>query len=587
MTIIYGFFTDDSENREQSALSTLGREIGADSAAHAVLDAPGFGLRLCRQDGGTTIAVRGTTRDDVDVAIVGRPLDHEKLAQSIPHLEWRDVRQRLAKLDGYWVAFGLDRKGHALELLCDHLGVAWLYWARVPGGLAFSSDFGALARSLPKRPRLDDNACLLMLTLTYPLGDVTCFEDIRLVSPGSVLKYSRGEATHERLTSPVYEDRYAGASRKQKYEALDAIFEASYRSWSLPGASPPWAVALSSGNDSRYALGLLLRHQERPACATFGLPGSDDVRGAAAVCRREGLQHTFFSTNRRTSWESWRGAVQRLGVVAGFQYGAGWAHDWRHTLRGLGGQAVLGFLGDALSGRHLVERSGGDWIADWEAWSLDLREDGAWSGSDLLRSEVRNSIRDSIRGALTEECRDVQFAFEHQKALNFDLFSRQRRITASQIDFLTDEVAVAPLFYTKDMIDFWSSLAYADLKGQKLYLEYARERFPSLFPPPRPPSLYQRARGTLVNLAISLHPDLKRHLAPPEIDTRALVGQHLDLLRALIRDYGEALDHIVDIAALNSWLDRFHTREGLRAPRLQRFWNLLILVESGFAGRGR
>jgi len=587
MTIIYGIFSAERADRERRVLSALERETGAGSAAQEILDTPGFGLRLCVQGSVSAITVRGTTRDGVKVTIVGRPLDHDGLGRSIPNLDWSDVTERLTTLSGYWVAFGLDEKGHVLEVQCDRLGVAWLYWARVPGGVAFSSDFGALARSLPARPRLDDNACLLMLTLTYPLGDATCFEDIRLVSPGSVLRCSGDSVSHKRLTPQVYGDQYAGASRKQKFEVLDAIFEASYRSWSLPGVSPPWAVALSSGKDSRYGLGLLLSHQERPVCATFGLPGSDDVRGASAVCRSEGLQHTLFTTNRRTSWESWRRGVQRLGVVAGFQYGAGWAHDWRRTLRGLGGQVVLGFLGDALSGHHLVERSGDDWIANWEAWSLDLREDGTWSGSDMLRSEVQNSVRNAIRSALVEDSRNVQIAFDHQKALHFDLFSRQRRITASQIDFLTDEVAVAPLFYTTDMVDFWSNLAYDDLKGQNLYLEYARARFPRLFPPPRRPSFYRRARGTLVNLAIGFYPDLKRYLAPPEIDTRALVGQHLDSLRALIRTNHEALDHIVDFDALNGWLDRFHTREGFRAPRMQRFWHLLILIDSCYAGRGR
>jgi hypothetical protein len=106
-----------------------------------------------------------------------------------------------------------------------------------------------------------------------------------------------------------------------------------------------------------------------------------------------------------------------------------------------------------------------------------------------------------------------------------------------------------------------------------------------LFAPPRPPSRNRRARGTLTNLVIRLYPDLRRSLAPPEIDTRALVGQHLDRMRSLIRDYGEAVDHIVDVAALNRWLDRFRTRESVNAQRVQRFWNLLLLVEAGLRGR--
>jgi hypothetical protein len=585
MTIVYGLLSAEPTNRDRSALSRLEHEIGADTVARTVLDVPGLVLRLSGGESLAAATVLGTTSDGVRVAVVGRLAKCGELESEIPRLDWQGLADALSARDGYWIAFGHDEKSCATEMLCDRLGVAWLYWAKVPGGVAFSSDFGALARSMPAHPRLNDAASLLALTLTYPVGDATCFDEIQVVSPSSILRFTGSTVSRRRSTPAAYGDRFAGATRDTKFEALDAILDASYETWSLPSASSPWTVALSSGNDSRYGLGLLMRHQERPACATFGLPGSDDVRGATAICRRERLEHTFFTTDRQTSWDSWRAAVQRLGAVAGFQYGAGWAHDWRRTLGTLGRQVVLGFLGDALSGAHLVDRFDGNWLANWEAWSIDLREDGTWSGSEMLRPEVRSRARDAVRAALAGACQDVHVAFEHQKALHLDLYCRQRRITASQVNFLTDEIPVAPLFYTAGMVAFWSNLDYADLKRQALYLAYARDRFPNLFAPSRPPSLYRRARGTLTNLAIGLYPSLKRHLAPPEIDTRALIGQHLEQMRSLIRDYGEAVDHIVDVAALNRWLDQFRTRESVNAPRLQRFWNLLLLVEAGFAGR--
>jgi hypothetical protein len=146
------------------------------------------------------------------------------------------------------------------------------------------------------------------------------------------------------------------------------------------------------------------------------------------------------------------------------------------------------------------------------------------------------------------------------------------------------EIPVAPLLYTAEMVAFWSNLDYGDLNRQTLYLAYARDRFAKSFTPPRPPSLYHRATGTLANLVIRLYPDLRRSLAPLEIDARALVRHHLDRMRSLIRDYGEAVDHIVDVAALNRWLDQFRTRESGNAPRIQRFWNLFLLVEAGLRG---
>jgi hypothetical protein len=277
--------------------------------------------------------------------------------------------------------------------------------------------------------------------------------------------------------------------------------------------------------------------------------------------------------------------VQRLGVVAGYQYGAGWAHDWRQMLEGIGGQVVLGSLGDALSGMHLVDRFAGDWLANWEAWALGERDDGGWAGSDMLRPEARSRARGLLRASFLRACDGGTFGFAHQKGLHLDLFCRQRRATASQINFLSDAVPVAPLLYTRAMIDFWSNLGYEDMRGQSLYLEYARTRFPTLFAPARRPSLLARARGTTLNAIVGAFPSLRPHLAPPEIDVGAQVAQHLERLRRLVRDYGDAVSKIMDLTALNAWIDSFSARGSLKAGQLQRFWNLLLLVEVGMGGR--
>ncbi|MCC6610739.1 MAG: hypothetical protein IT515_13830 [Burkholderiales bacterium] len=586
MTILYGVFATQSASADPATLASLAQETDSPGPDHAVFDKPSLALRLrgAAATGAATVA-SGTTLDGVEVAVVGRPLARPGAALDIPRLEWPRLRESLSVLDGYWLAFAHDENSRSLEVLCDRLGVAWLYWAMVPGGVAFSSDFGALARALPERPRLNDAACLQMLTVTYPTDDTTCFEEMQVVSPRALLTFRGGSVLTRERSRPSYGDRWVGATQKAKFEALDAALDRGYEAWSLGSGARQWAVALSGGNDSRYALGVLLRHQERPSCATFGMPGSSDVRGAVAVCSREQLRHELFVTGRRTSWDSWRAGVQRLGVVAGYQYGAGWAHDWRETLRALDGQVVLGYLGDALSGRHLVDHYRGDWLANWEAWSLDLRDDGTWTGSDMLRPEARERARAVARAALRQASEGIQCAFDHQRALHLDLMYRQRRIVASQINFLSDEMPVGPLFYTSAMIDFWSNLAFDDLQGQALYLAYACARFPNLFAAARPPPLSRRVRGTLSNLLVGLVPSLQSYLTPQEIDIRALVAHHIEQLRALLQRHGDAVAHIIDVAALNGWLDRFRTREGIRAPQYQRFWNLLLLVDSGMSGR--
>lgn len=578
MTIVFGFFASSRSNEGVQRLAQCIRDEGTDET---VLEMPGFAVRVRSVVKGAEDRILAVTNEGVSIAIIGRPLLRRGELLNIAPVSWNDLASALRKLDGYWVALAFDDKNHRLKVLCDTLGVGWLYWTRTRGGVAFSSDFGALARSLERAPQVDDQACLLSLTITYPLGDATCFEGIRLLSPASALVFDGENVSREPLPLLSYGDDWVGMSREAKFEVLEAALDDSYDVWSSSRPGTGWAVALSSGKDSRYSLGLLLKHNERPACATFGLPGSTDVNGAIATCRQERLQHRVYHPSLSTSWESWKTAIQRLGVVAGYQYAGGWGHDWRRTLASLDGQVVLGFLGDALSGLHLVDRFKGDWIANWEAWSLDENDDGSWTGSQMIRSVVRREARATIRASMLKECENLDAALDHQLAFHLDLFSRQRRATASQINFLTDEIAVAPLLYTRKMIQFWGNLAYEDLREQSLYLDFAQNRLPRLFPPPRRPSLIERGKGTLANLAVDLWPALRSRVKPPEIDTRAIVARHLDDLKMLVRNYGDAVSHIVDLSALLAWLDRFNEDRGPQAGGLQRFWNLMLLMDAG------
>jgi hypothetical protein len=186
MAITYGFFATGSGDRDRNILSKLERSICR--ASTKLFERGGSHLAAALPARRATDAITGITRDGVRIAIVGRPLIGEGAGLDVTQLEWSKLAALLRKLDGYWLAFAYDTKANYLEVECDHLGVAWLYWAWVPGGVAFSSDFGALARCLPAAPRLNDDACLLSLTLTYPVDDSTCFHEIRVVSPRAALR---------------------------------------------------------------------------------------------------------------------------------------------------------------------------------------------------------------------------------------------------------------------------------------------------------------------------------------------------------------------------------------------------------------
>ena len=456
---------------------------------------------------------------------------------------------------------------------------------RCPAGWRFPSDFGALARSLPKVPRLNENACLQMLTLTYPVDDATCFEEIRLVSPDSALTFQEGRVSRKRLPSVRVRRPLGRGVARREVRGTGGGARCGLRG--LVGSG---RFAL----DRRPFVGERLAIRPRGSCSGTGsarparlsacpAARTSEERSRSVAARdcgmnfsiRLGARRGNHGAGRCSGWASWP-AIST--VPAGRMTGVGRSADstarWCWAASATRSPACISSTAFRETGSP-TGRPG----------ALGERDDGSWAGSDMLRREARDRVRGLLRTSFLRACEDATFGLDHQKALHLDLLCRQRRATASQINFLSDAVPVAPLLYSRAMIDFWSNLPYEDLRGQSLYLDYARARFPTLFAPARSPSLLSRARGTTVNAIVAALPSLRARLAPPEIDVGAQVAQHLDRLRTLVGGYGDVVSKIMDLTALHGWIDGFSPRGSLKAGQLQRFWNLLLLVETGLGDR--
>jgi hypothetical protein len=127
----------------------------------------------------------------------------------------------------------------------------------------------------------------------------------------------------------------------------------------LTEGSDELAIPLTAGNDSRGLLGaaLALFPAHKVHCFTFGPENFEDVRGARAACRAVGVDHVVVDPNR-IEWSM--PAIQRE-MERRLRAGLGLAPiDGLAVFGGLAsaipeGLPVLsGFLGDAVSGRHLA-----------------------------------------------------------------------------------------------------------------------------------------------------------------------------------------------------------------------------------------
>lgn len=482
-------------------------------------------------------------------------------------------------LDGCWIALSERPDGSALRFLSDPLGVAWLYLARHARGCLFSGDYAALLRALPEPPEVDEETALVTLALGYAPDERTCSRGVEMLPPGSLVEVSAGGTRTRATIAPSYGDGLAGLAEREKRDRLDAVLHEGLEAW-CAGAPEPIVLSVSGGSDSRFALAHLLRSGRPFSCVTFGHPRSPDVRSARSVLRRAGLETSLYYDGDATSWDSWTRVIERLGTTGGFQW-SGWADAWLAFVRTKGRAAILGYLGDAFSGKHLVDRPEhrGDWVENWISWSLDE----GWSGSPYLTQETQRTLLASVRARIRAMAEGLAVAAPHQRALHLDLIGRQRRHVAAQPNLMARVVDSLPFFYTRAQSEFWTNLPYDDLRGQRLYLDYAAERFPRLFPPPRRPSLVERAVGVATNVAAARDPRLRRWLAPPEIDlARHVVDQRAGILR-LLDGAAPMIDRWFDRTSLRRAVEGFPDGSPIGAGQVLRLANLLLVLQAGRA----
>lgn len=523
------------------------------------------------------VVARGPGPEGSSALLVGQIADARGRSAEVLARRLATAPEALDDLGGRWIALRYDPAPRRLFVQSDRLGLAWLYLAPVPAGWLFSGDFGALVSALPSAPAVDVDTALTMLGVGYSPDERTCFRGITLLPPGEVIELDRGGPRRVRRVSVSYGDRHAGRSREDVFRELDGIFGRAVDDWCR---APDLLLSLSGGYDSRYGLALLDLHQIRARCFTFGHPGSPDARGARAVAAAVGRTTALFVPGT-TSWPGWERCIQQVGVIGGFQW-AGWGEEWLGRLRQGGRHAMLGFLGDALSGKHLVRspETAGDWHDDWERWSLDE----GWAGSALLRPDARRRLPEVVRERFDALAQRATFAFPHQRALHLDLYGRQRRFVAAQLNLMSRYLEPVPFFYTAETLDFWSNLPWSDLDRQSLYLAYARSRFAPLFPPPRGRSPARRLANASRSAAVRLWPGLRRMLAPPEIDRERIIGDHQRRIAALIHQAGPALEEILDLDAVRREFDRYPGRSTLNWVRLLRLVNVLMLTKLAWPG---
>jgi len=472
---------------------------------------------------------------------------------------------------GRCLALQVSADHRTLRIASDRLGIQWLYFAKLKGGLLFASHFAALAEMIRDTLTVDHSSALMELALGYTPDHRTIFNEIHLIRPGAVIEISSQGIKDLHAAPVIYGDRLFGANQPQKFAALDECFDRIAKS-EMVSRKSQLVLSLSAGFDSRYALGFLGRHDVKPRCFTFGHPDSEEIRGATAVAAKSGLSTEVFAIPD-SSWDQWRNSIQFLGNAGMVQW-SGWAESWLKYLRQHGQFSVIGYIGDALTGKHLPVSEKG--IDSWPEFWIDWSKEGGWAESQMLTASARRQLADAMIERFRVCLGTASFASPYQQALHLDLYGRQRRWVATQPNLVGRFITPLLFFYDHALMDFWANVAFGDLSRQNLYLSYAHHRFPHLFPRIDEdfPSISLRALRKLTKLLSG-----RSVPRPPVINQRQNIIINRKRILALLEKVGPALGPILDVKKFSAEVELFGQRSSMSPELITRAVNLSFLIE--------
>ncbi|HWO08882.1 MAG TPA: hypothetical protein VNN80_05360 [Polyangiaceae bacterium] len=395
--------------------------------------------------------------------------------------------------------------------------------------------------------------------------------EIAMLPPGSVVELAPSGMSVLSAAHLPYGDTSAALSRDQKFDRLDELLGRALTDW-CQGDLDDSVISLSGGHDSPFALAGMLMLGARPKSITWGKETSRDVRVPRRLSESLGFPWTHVPAPL-SSWHSWQRTLQGVGAV-GSDW-SGWAEDWLGQLASHASGALTGNAGEALTGKNIREPDdgpNGDWIGKWLARSYQDR----WVDSPLLRPGARKRLREATREHYERLVAGFDVAFPHQRALQLDMYGRQRRLTGGQTNEMARSLAPLTFFNSREMVEFWTNVPWSDFNQQALYLDYATNRHGRVFDVvlaerDADASRGNAARRTSRSVRLKLagrFPQLRDRVATTSND---LMGNQLrskSEIHELLRRVSPLLEPLIDTKAMNAEMARFPQTQSLSPFRL-------------------
>lgn len=359
------------------------------------------------------------------------------------------------ELNGLFSGAVYDRRTRQIWLFVDRLGCRFLYYRALGPRLEAATNlYGFRAAASP--PTLDAQALNEHLVLGSPTDSRTLFAGIRLVPPGTVVKWSadfgvRGERYYRLPARLGRQSEIDGAAMVSA--ALDRHMGA------LPLARRP-TIALSAGKDSRVVLATLLRAGIRPVAITFH--ASREAQNVLWLCAALGLEVHRRSDRGETMAFDLETALLQDGYSAGTGFLALAAQAGLHS-----DVLFTGFSGDVLSGGWAgVQPSR---LASVEALALKVYLANAERNlSCLLRPDLRVP-EDDVMAAWATSFRHEDDGDLVTTYLRHRMSHRNRRRIAPVFSLMRAGCSIVQPFADRRVLDAYLSLPLSSLRAQGVH----------------------------------------------------------------------------------------------------------------------
>ena len=331
----------------------------------------------------------------------------------------------LRNVDGIFSGVLYDTENERVHLFSDRYGLRHLYLLKTQNGLAWASEVKALLHMPGFVPQIDTTAMQDFLNYGHFLGNHTWIQEIRLLSPGTILSWDlRTFSLQERLywTWADISNQKVSGSTTEILEELGRLFVRAVRR--RVRANERVGVTLSGGLDSRALLAAIPEIEHPIHTVTFGKPGCSDIMIAQIVANKKGAIHHVYDLDN-SNWVS-----ERFNGI--------WWTDGHVDLMHMHALAAIpkirthyevnlnGFLGDAVLG--------GSYLGD-----------KTWSQTEKIHHRGRRFVAEAGRLG--------------------DVFLNYNRLP----------------FFDNSLIEFTLSLPQELIKNSQLYNRMLLQRFPEYF----------------------------------------------------------------------------------------------------------